>query len=149
MGIGKNRAAITKRELSQLYYLSREIEQDRKRLEELEAAAQGITQQITGMPPAGGAGDKVGKYAAEIADLRAIIEHKVQQCWYELNRLNRFIASVEDSQMRQILTLRYINRLSWTRIAIEIGGGNTPDSVRKMHDRFLSRQSCPFCPGHM
>ena len=53
MGTGKNRTAITKRELSQLYYLSREIEQDRKRLEELEAAAQGITQQITGMPPAG------------------------------------------------------------------------------------------------
>lgn len=55
MGAGKNRAKITKRELSQLYYLSREIEQDKKRLMELEAAAQGITQQITGTPPAGGA----------------------------------------------------------------------------------------------
>ena len=138
MGTGKNRAAITKRELSQLYYLSREIEQDRKRLEELEAAAQGITQQITGMPPAGGAGDKVGKYAAEIADLRAIIEHKVQQCWYELNRLNRFIASVEDSQMRQILTLRYINHMTWQKIAFEIE--ETDESYpRRKHNAFLSK----------
>lgn len=138
MGAGKNRAKITKRELSQLYYLSREIEQDKKRLMELETAAQGITQQITGMPPTGGAGDKVGKYAAEIADLKAIIEHKVQQCWYELNRLNRFIVSVEDSQMRQILTLRYIERKSWQQVANAMGNHNTADNLRMRHDRFLS-----------
>ena len=138
MGAGKNRAKITKRELSQLYYLSREIEQDKKRLMELETAAQGITQQITGMPPTGGAGDKVGKYAAEIADLKAIIEHKAQQCWYELNRLNRFIVSVEDSQMRQILTLRYIERKSWQQVANAMGNHNTADNLRMRHDRFLS-----------
>ena len=138
MGAGKYRERMTKRELSQLYYLSREIEQDKKRLEELEAAAEGITQQITGMPPAGGTGDKVGKYAADIADLRGIIEHKMQQCWYELNRLNRFIASVEDSQMRQILTLRYINRMSWQQVALAMG--ETDESYpRRKHNIFLEK----------
>lgn len=128
---------MTKKELSQLYYLNREIERDKRRLEELEALAAGCTQQITGMPHAPGVADKIGNCAAEIADLRGIIDANIQKCWYELNRLNRFIQSIDDSQMRQIMTLRYINGLSWRQVAMSIGGGNTEDGVRMMHNRFL------------
>lgn len=133
------REKVSKKELSQLYYLSREIEQDRKRLEELEAAAQGSTQQITGMPRAAGFSDKVGKYVAEIADLRGMIEQKVQRCWHELKRLNRYIASVEDSQMRQILTLRYINHMTWQQVASAMGNYNTADNLRMQHNKFLGK----------
>ena len=135
--MGKDK--VSKRELSQLYYLSREVEQDRKRLEELEAAAQGSTQQITGMPRVANLSDKVGKYAAEIADLRSVIEHKVQRCWRELKSLNRYIASVEDSQMRQILTLRYINHMTWQQVASAMGNYNTADNLRMQHNKFLSK----------
>ena len=135
--MGKDK--VSKRELSQLYYLSREVEQDRKRLEELEAAAQGSTQQITGMPRATNLSDKVGKYAAEIADLRSVIERKVQRCWRELRSLNRYIASVEDSQMRQILTLRYINHMTWQQVASAMGNYNTADNLRMQHNKFLSK----------
>ena len=133
------REKVSKKELSQLYYLSREIEQDRKRLEELEAAAQGSTQQITGMPRAAGFGDKVGKYAAEIAVLKGMIEQKLQRCWHELKRLNRYIASVEDSQMRQILTLRYINHMTWQQVASAMGNYNTADNLRMQHNKFLGK----------
>lgn len=130
---------VSKRELSQLYYLSREIEQDRARLAELEAAAQGSTRQITGMPRAASLSDKVGKYAAEIADLKSVIEQKVQRCWHELKRLNRYIASVEDSQMRQILTLRYINHMTWQQVASAMGNYNTADNLRMQHNKFLGK----------
>ena len=133
------REKVSKKELSQLYYLSREIEQDRKRLEELEAAAQGSTQQITGMPRAAGFGDKVGKYAAEIADRKGMIEQKVQRSWHEQKRLNRYIASVEDSQMRQILTLRYINHMTWQQVASAMGNYNTADNLRMQHNKFLGK----------
>ena len=98
---------ITKRELSQLYYLSREIERDKRRLKELEALAEGTTQHLTGMPIAPGFGDKTARYAIEIMELKEIIECNMRRCMIEYNRLIRFISSVEDSQMRQILTLRY------------------------------------------
>ena len=81
----------------------------------------------------------MGDYAAEIADLRGIIASNIQRCWYELNRLHRYIASIEDSQMRQIMTLRYVYGYTWQRVAMDIGGGNTGDSVRKAHDRFLDK----------
>ena len=31
----------------------------------------------------------------------------------------------------------HVNGLTWDQVAAHIGGGNTGDSVRKMHDRFL------------
>ena len=131
---------MKKKELSQLYYLNKEIKQQKQRLKELEAAATDCTAQITGMPHGNEVGDKVGKYAAEIADLKNLIELNIQKCWYEMNRLNRYIDSVEDSQMRQILTLRYIKRYSWYKIANEIGGNNTEDSIKKSCYRFLAKK---------
>ena len=129
---------MTNQELSQLYYLNKEIAQQKKRLEELKAASTNITPQITGMPHGTGTSDKVSRYAAEIADLQALIELNIQKCWYELNRLNRYIADCDDSLTRQILTLRYINGLSWLQVAMSIGGDNTADSVRMIHNRYLS-----------
>lgn len=129
---------MTLRELSQLYYLNREIERDKARLEELYAKAAGTTQTITGMSHVPGITDKVGRYAAEIADLRGIIEANIQRCFYELNRLNRYIESVEDAQMRMILSLRFVNGLTWLQVAYSIGGNNTADSVRMACTRFLA-----------
>ena len=131
---------MTKKELSQLYYLNREIEEQQRRLAELEALATSCTAQITGMPRAQGITDKIAKYITEIADLKALLDLNLKKCFYELNRLNRYIESVPDSQMRMILSLRYINGLSWRQIAFSIGGGNTEDGVRMAHDRFLKKK---------
>lgn len=130
---------MTKRELSQLYWLKREIARNKARLAQLEAAASSASAPLTGMPGGGGASDRVGMYAAEIADLRSIIDANIRRCWRELRRLSRYISTVEDSQMRQILTLRYIECLTWNQVADAIGGGNTEDSVRMAHNRFLSQ----------
>lgn len=128
---------MTKEELSQLRYLNREIEQDQRRLQELMTFAQGKAITITGMPRGGGISDTVGQCAAEIADLKHSIEIKIQRCWQELGKLQRYINSVEDSLIRGILTFRYINGMNWNQVAACIGGGNTADGVRMMHDRFL------------
>lgn len=130
---------ITKKELSQLYYLNKEIRQQQERLQELEALAASCTQKITGLPSGGGVSDRMSKCAIEIADLKALIDLNLKKCFYELNKLNRYIDGIGDSQMRMIMSLRYINGLSWRQVAFSIGGGNTEDSVRKAHDRFLRK----------
>ena len=53
------------------------------------------------------------------------------------NEVEEFIASVQDSRIRRIINLRFIEKLSWNRVADRIGGGNTEDSVRKTFDRFM------------
>jgi hypothetical protein len=131
---------MTIKELSQLYYLNREIERDKARLEELYAKATNTSPSITGMPRAPGVTDKVSRYAAEIADLKGIIEANVQRCFYELNRLNRYINDVPDAHIRLILSLRFVNGLPWRQVAASISGNNTEDSVRKACVRFLEQK---------
>ena len=131
---------MTLKELSQLYYLNREIEMDQQRLRELEVKALPGAQVITGMPHGSGVSDVVGRYAAEIADLRGIIEAKHQQCLYERSRLERYIAGIDDSLLRQIFTYRFINGLPWHQVAACIGGGNTEDGCRKAVKRYLERE---------
>ncbi len=65
---------MTKSELSQLYFLNREIEEIQRRIEELEGLATGATSRITGLPHSPGISDKVGKYVAELTDLKALLD---------------------------------------------------------------------------
>ena len=130
---------MTKRELSQLYYLRREIAQEEKRLRQLEAAASDTSVNISGLPHVMGISDRTS-LACEIADIKALINAKLEQCTIEYKRINRYIASIDDSLIRQIMTLRYVDCKSWWHVADGVGGNNTADSVRMQHNRFLSEK---------
>ena len=56
-----------------------------------------------------------------------------------LNDVHRFIASIENSHDRRIITMRIIDKMSWRQIANIMGGGNTEDSVRKAYERFIEK----------
>lgn len=129
---------MTLQELSQLYYLNREIEHEKKRLKELEAAATDTSTKITGLPHVGGVSDKTA-IAAQIAECRVILEARIAQSAVEYNRLMRYINGISDSLTRQIFTLRFVNGLSWNQVALHVGGGNTGDGVRKHTMRFLHK----------
>lgn len=130
---------MTIKDLSQLYYLNREIEHDQERLEQLRARSVSLsTPKMDGMPHGSGSEkSKTDWLMAEIIDLEAIIDAKKIQCIHERARLERYIAEVPDSLTRMILTLRFVNNLPWKQVAYSIGGGNTPDSVKKQCYRYL------------
>lgn len=132
---------MTVKELSQLHYLGKEIELDKRRLAELKEMATSISSpNFDGMPHAPGYGDKISRCIADIVDLELIIASKQQQCLYERSRLERYIASVPDSFMRLILTLRFVDCKTWAQVALTIGG-NTEDSVKKACYRYLKENS--------
>lgn len=56
-----------------------------------------------------------------------------------LNEVEAFIASVKDSHMRRIISLRIVDGLSWNKVADHIGGGNTEDSIRMSFNRFMEK----------
>ena len=85
---------MTLHDLSQLYYLTREIEMDRRRLEELEQQALPGAQRLSGMPGGGGTSDQVAELAAQIADLRELIRAKQKQCILERRWLEGYIAGI-------------------------------------------------------
>lgn len=55
-----------------------------------------------------------------------------------LNQVEEFIASIKDSHIRRIVSLRVVDGLSWGEVARKIGG-NTEDSVRMTFNRFMSK----------
>lgn len=48
-----------------------------------------------------------------------------------------FISDIPDSLLRMVVYHRCISCMTWRRIAFEVGGFNTPDSVRMMFARFM------------
>ena len=131
---------MTLKELSQLYYLNREIERDQERLEKLRARASAPgSPSYDGMPKSSGFGNRLENYIAEIIDLEAIIQAKITQCLHERNRLERYIAEIPDSLTRQIFQLRFINGLTWVQIAFSVGGGNTEGSVKMTCYRYIKK----------
>lgn len=130
---------MTLKELSQLYYLTREIEADQRRLEELERLAGApSSSNLSGMPRAPhGADSKIERMAAEIVDLQAIIAARQIQCIHERARLERWINEINDSFTRQIFQYRFVERLTWVQVALRIGGGNTPGCVKMICYRYL------------
>lgn len=128
---------MTIKELSQLYWLNKEIEQHEERLEVLRSKATDTTQTITGMPHTPGVSDKVGNYATEIADLLNRIEEAKHRRIVERDVLLQYIEAIPDSVTRQIFTLRFHDGMSWDQVADTVGGGNTYGSVKQRVFRFI------------
>ncbi len=131
---------MTIKELSQLYHLRREVEMDRQRLAALEERALPGAQRLSGLPGSSWRQDKLGEMAVEIADLRAVIEAKYRRCLAEQQRLEQYIAGIEDSFVRQIFTCRFVEGLSWRQVAKKVGGKNSAGNIRVICHRFLAKK---------
>ena len=128
---------MTVKELSQLYWLNKEIEMNQKRLEELKAKKDSLSSpDFSGVSRGGDGTSRVEWLAVEISDLENLIQKKQQQCILEHKRLERYIAKIPDSLTRQIFTLRFVNGLKWFQVAMTIGG-NTEQSVKMACYRYI------------
>ena len=130
---------MTKKELSQLYYLKKEIKEQQRRLKELEILSTNCTAKVTGLPNGNGVSDKIANYATEIADLKSLLDLNLKKCFYELNRLDRFIQSIDDAFIRQTVLYRFEKNMSWSQIARMLGGNNKAESIRKKLYRYLKK----------
>ena len=160
---------MTVKELSQLYWLNREIEADQERLASLDSEIRRDEEQLEdlelkassasgpnydGMPKNPTYGNPLENTVIRIIELKNIIERKkalrsdcamtIQAkqilCLTERNKLERYIADLPDSLLRMIFTFRFINGLTWGQVAEHISEKTTEDSVKKMCYRYLAEQ---------
>lgn len=161
---------MTVKELSQLYWLNREIELDQQRLDyldieiakdeeklarlELEASSPSGPN-YDGMPKSPSYGNKLENAVARIIELQEILTHKkalrsdcamtIQAkqllCLTERNKLEQYINDLPDSLLRLIFTYRFVNGLTWYQVSEHMGMRTTEDSVKKMCYRYLAQQN--------
>ena len=162
---------MTLRELSQLYWLRREIDMDTERLafldEELEADRQRLRElerRFTSVSPAAldgmprtPAGDSraVEARAVMLADLRQELERKNShraelvftirekraRCIVKRKRLEEYIAGIPDSLLRMVFTYRFVDGMTWGRVSESLGVRTTEESVKKLCYRYLEEEN--------
>ena len=132
---------MTLRELSIYYKMNERLEQNRRMLSSLYAAAGLGAQEITGMPHAPGVSDQVSSLVIEIEDLKERISRLELECAKEKKILERYIATIEDDQTRMIFRLRFVHCMTWAQVARAIGGRNTANSVKLICHRYLNPKS--------
>lgn len=130
---------MTLKELSQLYYLKKEIKQYERKIEVLRTRAEGTTQALSDMPGGGGNKDKVGTSATDIVNYENKIKEAKQKCEVELKKLEDYIYAIDDSLTRQIFTLRFVEIKSWNEVADKIGSSEY--SVKHTCYRYLKRNN--------
>lgn len=112
---------MTERELNQIYYINIEIkklEEERIRLESMSLVK---SQQITGLPGGGRSGDKIGDYVAELTNVKDMIDLKIKELFRVRRKIELYINTIDDAEMRLIVRLRAINNMRWEDIGVELG----------------------------
>lgn len=144
---------VTKEVLSQYVDLREEVKEVRLKIERLEKDIQKIEKEgnvidsvsggeggnqhfkIEGFPYPEYSRKKTLLYARK-ATLQLLEDDLLQKT----NEVEEFISSIDDSRMRRIINLRFLENFSWNRVADYIGGGNTEDSTRKTFTRFMEKK---------
>ena len=81
----------------------------------------------------------VGVDTSKADRLQRKLNRKIDSLIDLIDEINGYIDNIPDSLTRQIISLRYINNLTWEQVAESIGGNNTEDSVRMICNRFLDK----------
>lgn len=82
-----------------------------------------------------GRNDKMAELASKAADIRIEIISKRSEALDSLHSIGKTISSVKNRDYKQVLHMRYIERNTWEKIAVEMGV--TYQWVHRLHGRAL------------
>ena len=129
---------MTLEKLKQLRYLRILIQRERERLEDLQDSLSPRSPNLSGLPKAPGAHDKIGDTVPVILDSEEGISNLLLQLEQQEAEIMSWIRKTPPN-IQLIANLRFIDDLSWNEIADVIGGNETDCSVKNMFYRYLKR----------
>lgn len=134
--------------LAQFTKIKREIVLIQEQIKDLESSETYCTVKgsLTFFPYTQGTIPITGSDDPDLASCLAALKRKkrikIRELRNELTNIESFIGSIEDSEMRQIFTLRYLNGLSWQHVAFKLG--ETDESYPRQKSRnFLKLPKIP------
>lgn len=135
---------MTRHELNQLSMLNTEAKIISDRIKEIEHALKAQKAVISGLPISGLFEENIREYESRLEDLKKNYSEKLKECFDTMDKLNEFIESIPDSELRMIFSLRYINNMPWQALAWHLGFDGDGSTERKKHDRYLAsiNQKC-------
>ncbi|WP_085832873.1 hypothetical protein [Clostridium merdae] len=153
---------MTKKELSQLRDLKREIQLLKEQRAEIrnnmrsmktpncvEASSKYPPYQKHSVTVCGVSPTETAAFHDEDARLQKIklaIAERERRRQEEYDKLDRFIESIEDSKIRQIITLYYIQGLTWPQVAYRIGCRDEGTPRKKIEKYLLNSGNSGLYP---
>ena len=128
---------MTIQELKDYRKLQYTIRYWRKELEDMQKNSYTRSPQLTGMPGSGTLPDPTSERAVKENKIMERIQRLELEQSREAERIMAWIQSIDDPIVQVIMHSRYIKGRSWVAVSIAVGGNNSPDSVRMLHNRYL------------
>lgn len=112
---------MTIRELSKYHSLKTEIKEIEENIIELERNVISSSK-ITGISVSKGnfVGNPTEKFATKLIKIKNKLENKKEELVDELNKIESFLETVEDNEIRIIIRKRFLKGKSWQKIGEEI-----------------------------
>ena len=103
--------------LNKLYFLKLEINEIKEEIENLTELA---ATQMTGMPFGSGTSNPTEQFFMKKNKLMEKLNKKLEKYIDELNRIEIFIDSIDNDEVRLIARLRFIQNLKWEEISKKV-----------------------------
>lgn len=141
---------VSKEILIQYTDLQKEIKEVRQRIEKTEQQIEKIEKEKTVCDKVTGGDGGLQSFKIEgfpypeysrkktlLYSRKATLTNLEMDLLETLNKVEEFIAGLEDSHMRRIINLRFIEGMSWQQVANRMGGGNTESGIKSAFHRFM------------
>lgn len=131
---------MTYTQLQNLRFLKNEIAYLKRKIKEAESDMGSLrSPALSGLPSAPSRLSQQEREVERADELRKLYRERLALYNAELLAAERYISGIEDSYTRLIFSMRFIDGFSWRKIAMTVGGGNSPDGMRKVVVRHLKK----------
>jgi len=111
---------MTKKDLQQLYWIKRNIQQLENKLLELETSATRITTQLTKEPRGtSGPEDKLSEIVCKIVEVQEQINEELKKSYDYMAKIEKAIEALPPREAH-LIRLRYLELKSWESICVEM-----------------------------
>ena len=105
------------KKLNKLYFLKIELKELKDEIENLSEIS---ATSFSGMPHGSGTNDPIQQFLIKKQKLIEKLNKKLERYIEELTRIENFIDSIEDAEIRAIARLRFIENLTWEDIGVKM-----------------------------
>ncbi len=129
---------MTAEEINSIYYINKEIEHIQRELYDLKTKNFYKPNVLTGMPKGNSEHDIFSDYAEDIKTLEDMLHYNLKMLQTERKKIEKFLSSIEDVELRLVIRLRAVNNMNWEEIGAELGMSRTTVS-RKFYKFFKKK----------
>ena len=129
---------MTVEEINSIYYINKEIEHIQRELYDLKTKNFYKPNILTGMPKGNSERDIFSDYVEDIKTLEDMLHYNLKKLQIERKKMEEFLSSIEDVELRLIVRLRAVNNMKWEEIGAELGMERT--TVSKKFYRFFRKR---------